>query len=182
LNKRRRIDDFLNSKNTKEFIATLENTLSQGEISPMAKNDIIKKHGGSNTSNGREKNEIWVHPFLFIKAAMWVNPRFEVEVIKYVYDNLISLRCDAGDNYSQLMKRVYGFSDCDFGKVAIALNWVVFNEHCKQRRDWGTVEQMRDLRQLENTLCSMIDTNLVNSQMELINVLRKMYDNKYRKF
>lgn len=101
LNKRRRLDDFLNSKNTKEFIATLENTLAQGEISPMAKNEIIKKHGGSNTSNGREKNEIWVHPFLFIKAAMWVNPRFEVEVIKYVYDNLISLRCDAGDNYGR---------------------------------------------------------------------------------
>ena len=113
---------------------------------------------------------------------MFINPKFEVQVIKFVYDELISLRCDAGDNYTQLMKRVYGFADCDFGKVAIAINWVVFNEHCKQRRDSGTLEQIKELKQLENTLCSMIDTGLVNSQIELIEVLRKMYDNKYRKF
>ena len=113
---------------------------------------------------------------------MWINPSFELQVIKFVFDELISLRCDAGDNYSQLMKRVYGFTDCDFSKVAVALNWVVFNEHCKQRRDCGTVEQMRDLRQLEKALCLMIDTNLINSQMELIHVLRKIYNDKYRKF
>ena len=181
-NKRRRLDDFLNSKNTKEFVSVLSKSLAQGEISPMANLEVIKKNKGSNTSNGRSQDEVWVHPFLFIKAAMWVNPTFEVQVIKFVYDELISLRCDAGDNYTQLMKMVYGFTDCDFGKVAIAINWVVFNEHCKQRRDSGTLEQIKELKQLENTLCSMIDTGLVNSQMELINVLRKMYDNKYRKF
>ena len=148
----------------------------------MGINDVVKYDKGVHTSKGRTPDKVWMHPYLFLKFSLWINTKFEVQVIKFIYDELISLRCDAGDNYSQLMKRVYGFTDCDFGKVAIALNWVVFNEHCKQRRDWGTVEQMRDLRQLENTLCSMIDTNLVNSQMELINVLRKMYDNKYRKF
>lgn len=181
-NKRRRLDDFLNSKNTKEFIATLEASLVSGEISPNLDLQVVKFKKGLYSKSGRTIDQIWVHPFLFIKAAMWVNPRFEVEVIKYVYDNLISLRCDAGDNYGKLMRKVYGFTDCDFGKVAIAMNWVVFNEHCKQRRDRGTVEQMKDLRQLEYTLCSMIETGLISSQMELIKVLRKMYDNKYRKF
>ena len=80
-NKRRRLDDFLNSKNTKEFVSVLSKSLAQGEISPMANLEVIKKNKGSNTSNGRSQDEVWVHPFLFIKAAMWVNPTFEVQVI-----------------------------------------------------------------------------------------------------
>ena len=179
------IKDFLDQKKVKDFIQYLQDDLrsqAQPQKGGMDEIQIIKYDKGNNSSNGRLADKVWMHPYLFLKFSLWINTKFEVQVIKFIYDELISLRCDAGDNYSQLMKRVYGFTDCDFGKVAIALNWVVFNEHCKQRIDWGTVEQMRDLRQLENTLCSMIDTNLVNSQMELINVLRKMYDNKYRKF
>ena len=181
-NIRRRWDKFKDNKNTKSFIETLTFELAKGQKRPMGDIRLIKEIGGSNTSKGKTSGEIWVHPYLFIKFAMYLNPRFEVQVIKFVYDELISLRCDAGDNYTHLMKRVYGFTDCDFGRVAIAINWVVFNEHCKQRRDSGNLAQIKELRQLESTLCSMIDTGLVSSQMELIEVLRKMYDNKYRKF
>ena len=181
-NKRRRLDDFMNSKKTKEFIETLKNDLTYGEKSPKVNNELIKVSKGKYDGFGRPTSDIYVHPFLFIKAAMWINPSFEVQVIKFVYDNLISLRIDAGDNYVRLMKKVYGFQDCDFGRVAIAMNWVVFNEHCKQRRDWSSVEQAQELKQLESTLCSMIDTGLVNSQMELMQVIRKMYEVKYRKF
>lgn len=179
------IKDFLDQRKVKDFIQYLQDDLrlqAQPQKGDMVETQIIKYDRGNNSSNGRIADKVWMHPYLFIKFALWINTKFEVQVIKFVYDNLISLRCDAGDNYSQLMKRIYGFTDCDFGKVAIAMNWVVFNEHCKQRRDWGTVEQMKELRQLECTLCSMIETGLVNSQMELIEVLRKMYDNKYRKF
>ena len=168
--------------NTKQFIKALEADLSNGTIGPKADNQLVKYVKGKYTAVGRTPDEVWAHPFIFLKFAMFINPKFEVQVIKFVFDELISLRCDAGDNYTQLMKRVYGFADCDFGKVAIAINWVVFNEHCKQRRDSGTLEQMKELKQLEGTLCSMIDTGLVSSQIELIEVLRKMYDNKYRKF
>ena len=168
-NSRRRLDKFMESPNTKSFIAALKNDLSNGQKRPNLDYQLVKYKKGSYSSSGRTPDEVWAHPFIFLKFAMFLNPKFEVQVIKFVYDELISLRCDAGDNYIQLMKRVYGFPDCDFSKVAVALNWVAFNEHCKQRRDCGTVEQMRDLRQLEKTLCLMIDTNLVNSQMELVN-------------
>lgn len=181
-NVRRRWDKFKYNKNTKEFIETLSIELSKGQKRPMADIRLIKEVRAVNTSNGKTSGEIWVHPYLFIKFAMYLNPKFEVQVIKFVYDELISLRCNAGDNYIQLMKRVYGFNDCDFGRVAIAINFIVFNEHSKQRRDCGTVAQTQELKQLEATLCSMIDTGLVSSQMELIQVLRKMYEVKYRKF
>lgn len=31
----------------------------------------------------------WMHPILFVKFAMWLNPRFEVQVIKFVYDQML---------------------------------------------------------------------------------------------
>lgn len=178
---RRDMDRFLNSQKTKEFIKALEHELAISQKCEIADIQVVKygKHGYSNSN---VKNDIYFHPYLFLKFAMWINSDFEVQVIKFVYDELISLRNDAGDNYTKLMQKVYGFSDCDFSQVAIAMNWVVFNEHCKQRRDSGSVDQMKELRQLESTLCSMIDTGLVNSQVELITVLRKMYEVKYRKF
>jgi len=179
------MNDFFEQKKVKEFIKCLVSDLSndaQPQNWGTAKKEVVKYDKGSNTSKGRTSDKVWMHPYLFIKFAMWINTSFEVQVIKFVFDELISLRCDAGDNYTHLMKRVYGFTDCDFGRVAIAINWVVFNEHCKQRRDSGNLAQIKELRQLESTLCSMIDTGLVSSQMELIEVLRKMYDNKYRKF
>lgn len=35
-----------------------------------------------------EDGEVWMHPSLFIKFAMWLDPKFELDVIKTVYDNL----------------------------------------------------------------------------------------------
>ena len=179
------IKDFLEQKKVQRFIKSLQAELddkAQPQKWGMGKSQVIIYENGRNTPNGKTANRVWMHPYLFIKFAMWISPDFELQVIKFTYDELISLRNDAGDNYTKLMQRVYGFSDCDFSQVAIAMNWVVFNEHCKQRRDSGSVDQMKELRQLESTLCSMIDTGLVNSQMELIQVLRKMYEIKYRKF
>lgn len=33
---------------------------------------------------------------------MWINPKFEVKVIKFAFDELIKYRNDAGDNYKLL--------------------------------------------------------------------------------
>lgn len=35
-----------------------------------------------------EDGEMWMHPYLFTKFAMWLDPKFELDVIKTVYDNL----------------------------------------------------------------------------------------------
>ena len=67
----------------------------------MGINDVVKYDKGVHTSNGRTSDKVWMHPYLFIKFAMWINSTFEVQVIKFVFDELISLRCDAGDNYGR---------------------------------------------------------------------------------
>ena len=44
----------------------------------------------------------WMHPYLFVKFAMWLSPKFELQIIKWVYDNLIETRNQAGDFYKEM--------------------------------------------------------------------------------
>lgn len=87
---KKEVTKFFENENTKEFIDALmieENLNTQNS----AYLKIRGKHGGT-----------WMHPILFVKFAMWLNPRFEVQVIKFVYDQMIAYRNEAGDAYKEL--------------------------------------------------------------------------------
>lgn len=49
----------------------------------------------------------WMHPILFIDFAMWINPSFKYDVLKFVYDELIKFRNLAGDAYPRMCAAVY---------------------------------------------------------------------------
>jgi len=81
-NTRRRLDDFLNSSTTKRFMKALKADLSNGEISPLTEIEILKIGNSSFSKSSRKIKEVWVHPYLFLKFALWINNKFEVQVIK----------------------------------------------------------------------------------------------------
>lgn len=81
--KKKDLDDFFNNKNIKEFIEALmdeENLHTQNSA-------YVKSRARSDRGGGT-----WMHPILFVKFAMWLNPRFEVQVIKFVYDQILKYR------------------------------------------------------------------------------------------
>lgn len=123
-----------------------------------------------------------MHPYLFIKFAMWLNPRFEVQVIKFVYDELIKNRHLAGDNYNVLTSAIATLPDSDYKQVAVAIQWIVFNRTGKNLRQSATQEQLREISEIEHSLAFSINMGFVKNNMELISLLRKMYNDKYRKF
>src|SRR5690606_15811952 len=88
-----RIDDFLRLDSTTSFIDALRDDFDNAEDSRYLQPYLSTrgKNGGT-----------WMHPYLFIDFAMWVNPKFKVQVIKFVYDELIKYRHNAGDNYKLL--------------------------------------------------------------------------------
>ena len=108
-NSEKKINKYLSMQKTKDFIFEIESNLHMANL-PHADYRAVKKIVGRSTHGGRTADEIWLHPFVFLDMCMWLEPKFKVQVIKFVYDELISLRCNAGDNYIQLMKRVYGFN------------------------------------------------------------------------
>lgn len=172
--KKKEIKDYLDNKATKEFLSALiqEENLN-GENSPYL------------TSRGKYSGGTWMHPIMFIDFAMWLNPAFKVKVIKFVYDQMLKYRNDAGDAYRELSSAINSIVPNTFmpqamRKIGEALNYVVFNEHEQMLRNKkGSEESMRELFELERRLAENINDGLINNFEQAITFLRKRYANKY---
>ena len=125
-----------------------------------------------------------MHPILFIKFAMWLNPRFEVQVIKFVYDQMIQYRNDAGDAYRELSAAVMKIVPRDYmpkamRKIGEALNWIIFNQHEKMLRNkHGNEEAQRELFQLEKKVADLINEGFIQSFDSLIVYLRNQWNRR----
>ena len=134
-NPRRDMSKYLSSPKTIEFINTIKSKSQNSEVGDYQV--VIRKHGKSMKEGGRSKDEIYMHPYLFLDFAMWINPSFKYDVLKFVSDQMIEYRNMAGDSYQKLAKAVLSIcgnrnSYNTMKKVAEALNYIVFNENKKR--------------------------------------------------
>lgn len=171
--KKKDIDDFFANKGTSLFIEALlvEETLG-GEREAFLKSR--GKNGGT-----------WMHPILFVKFAMWLNPRFEVQVIKFVYDHMIEYRNEAGDAYKELCTAISkivgrGFLRVAISNIAKAINWVVFNNHeAMIRNKEGVEDKMKELFSAEKTVAMLINDGFLSSYEGVVKYLRKKWSEKW---
>lgn len=180
-NSKRELRKFLESPKTIQFVNEIE---LESPIDKMRLGEnkafFIKK--GRNTAKGRTHDETWMHPYLFIDFAMWLNPRFKLSVIKFVYDQLIEQRNDAGDNYKSLSSSLTKLKGYSFQEVAKALQWIVYNQNGKNLRQTATQQQLQEINDIQKKLSFAIDMNYISSYTQLMDEMRKLYNNKYLKF
>ncbi len=170
--KRKDLDDFFATKNNKEFISALieEENLNGENSAYLASRG---KNGGT-----------WMHPILFVKFAMWLNPQFEVKVIKFVYDEMIKYRNEAGDAYKELSAAIYTIVDKSqmpsrMAEVSKGINYVVFGEHRNMiRNDKGTEQDQRKLYEMERKVASLINDGFLKDHGQVMNYLRKKYQER----
>lgn len=187
-NEQRKMDEFLLAKRTGDFIDALiteERECGLGENSPKIDNQVVKRTKVKESGKaGRPREQVWMHPFLFTKFAMWINPRFEVKVIRFVYDEMIRYRNDAGDAYKELSSAVMTIVPNDFmpkamKKVGEALNWIVFNSHEKMLRNkHGDEVKQRELYQLEKKVADLISEGFISDYETLLKYLRVQYQKR----
>jgi len=160
---KKELKSFFKLKNTHEFIDELikEENLNGYDSTHLK---VRGKYGGT-----------WMTPILFVKFAMWINPRFEVQVIKFVYDQLIEFRNDAGDNYKELSSSVQKFIDINYPIMAKGLNHIVFGKHKKGIRQEATTAQLTSLNDLQKKLAFAIDMGYIKSFDELLSEMRRLY-------
>jgi hypothetical protein len=176
-NSKKEISKFFENQNTKSFLEVLE----KEEILHTQNFAYVK----SKASRGKNVGT-WMHPYLFIKFAMWLNPKFEYQVIKFVYDELIKYRHDAGDNYILLTKAIAKIVSKPFLHVAIqniarAINHIVFNTHYSGIRNAEASEEtLRNLSNLEFKLSELINEGFITDYDQTISYLRKQWNNKYQ--
>ena len=179
--KKKTVEDFLSLSNTKEFI----DELSLTDDCRKADNQLFMKSKGKMTINGRTPDKIWMHPYLFIKFSMWINPRFEVAVIKFVYDELIKFRNEAGDAYKELASAIVKITPkkeipTAMTEVAQALNYVILNRHEREVRNQMDEKQMREMVKLEQEVALLVNVGHLKTVEALINYLRGKWRTKYQ--
>lgn len=168
--KKKDMDDFFNNKGTKDFICVLKE-----EENLHSQNSAYLK---SKASRG-ENAGTWMHPYLFIKFAMWLNPKFEYHVIKFVYDQLIPHRKLSGDFYSHLCSLLAKFPETDYKMVGKILNYVVFNSHEKELRNKATPDQQKDLQQVTRDACKYIEMGFINSFAQFVHTMRVEWNKRH---
>jgi hypothetical protein len=179
----KKITNFIALSQTKEFIDELiKDTESHGQISYLGESQAVMVKKGRNTKKGKTADVVWYHPFLFLKFAMWLNPRFELHVIKFVYDQLIDYRHEAGDNYSGLTNSIQQFKGADYRRMAKGLNWIVFNRHERGIRNTATAEQLKNLVDLQKQLAFSVDMGYIETFDSLIAEMIKIYRSKWNSF
>jgi len=160
--KQKDLSDFWDNKGTDTFIEALENELlnSNTANSPYLKTYETTRGNGGGT---------WMHPYLFVKFAMWLSPELEVKIIKWVYDNLIEYRNQAGDYYREMCEAIaekykeFYESNPDplvFVKEAQILNSLVFGKSDTNQRNEATPEQLSLMNHLQLANIKMIKQGL----------------------
>lgn len=175
----RKMDNYFNSEKTKEFI----NTIMDRENLHTPKMVYVK----SRASRG-DKSGTWMSPILFLDFAMYINPSFKYDAIRFIYDKMIEYRNKAGDAYKLLATNVQKVVDANFMPIAMrrigeAINWIIFNCHEKDLRNkFGSEEKQNELYQFEIKVATLIDEGFITSYDELIKYLRSQYARRNKPF
>lgn len=166
--------EYWSNKSTKEFIEEIEKDLFLNignspylENNMKSENNPIIVNKCYETKRGKG-GSTWMHPYLFVDFAMWLSPQFKLQIIKWVYDNLIDFRNQAGDYYKEMCevicKKYEQFykekpNYLVYIKEANFINSLVYNEYKGGMRNELTEEELKLLNQLQK-----INIKLINSE------------------
>lgn len=170
---KKELKDYFGNKATQEFIKALaEEENLKGEKSPYLASR--GKNGGT-----------WGHPLLFIDFAMWLNPAFKVKVLKFVSDQMLSYRNEAGEAYKMLASAVSNIVPKNsireyMETIAKGLNWIIVGRHDKMvRNEYGTEEKQKEYFLLEKQVAMLINDGFLKTGDEVVNYLRTKFQKKF---
>lgn len=180
-NDTRDLDNFWKSTNLTELMSEIaENELGFKSVDFTELKNVL-----SVTSRGKYTGGTWMNPILFLKFAMYLNTRFEYHVLKFVSDQMINFRKNAGDAYKDLSTAVSTLVSKEFMSSAMArvskgINVLVFGEHYPAiRNDKGIETLQLELFELERKLAELINDGFIKSYDELIRYMLRKYYEKY---
>lgn len=157
---------------TQEFVSTI---MQRENLKERKSVFIIGRGKGGGT---------WMHPLLFIDFAMWINPSYRYDVLRFVFDQMLKFRNDAGEAYKEMSAAIATIVDKNLmqqamKKVAEAINYIVFAAHYPNiRNDHGSEDEMRELFELERRIANAINDGFISDFDSLIRWLRQVWSRK----
>lgn len=178
---KRELDNFWKSTNLDKLMSEI----AENELDFKSVEFTDLKNALSVTTRGKANGGTWMHPILYIKFAMYLSPRFEYHVLKFVSDELLRYRNDAGDAYREMCAAIKKIVKPDFLQIAIpkvaqALNHIVFGKHEHELRNKQADESTaKELFELERDVAKLINYDFIRNYDQLIQYLRKLWLKKY---
>lgn len=173
---KKELKDYFNNKATQEFVKALADEENlHGDKSPYVKSKARLDRGGGT----------WGHPLLFIDFAMWLNPHFKVKVLKFVSDQMLTYRNEAGDAYKQLSSAMSKICTPHQMKrympiLGKGINYIVAGRHEHQlRNEYGTEEKQKEYFELEKQVAMLVNEGFLRTPEDVANYLRRKFQNKY---
>lgn len=178
----RRLDKFWDVTNLDKLMSEI----AENELNFKSPNFGDLKNALSKACRGKKNGGTWMHPILFIKFAMYLSPRFEYHVLKFVSDEMIRYRNEAGDAYKEMSFQVQSISPAGvpfpdvIRGVSKAVNIVVYGKHERMiRNKVGEEGKVRELLELERDIAKMIKRKFIKNLVELRAFLLQEYRERH---
>ena len=178
--KQRKMNNFLDKKETKEFIEELTKDMQNTHLPKMADGDyqVVTITKGKITKNGRTEDSVWMHPLLFIDFAMYINPRFKVQVLKFVQDQLIITRNNIADQHKKwkcYMSKIGCVEPIDYANNQKVFNTACLGFHKNGVRDYLDQEQLTDMMMQETLVYQLIDIGAITDKNSFYQYCKKLF-------
>lgn len=160
----KQLNNYWKSQPTKDFIASL----ARSEDCAPKDLTVSKrgKYGGT-----------WAHPLIFVDICMWLSPDFKVAALKIVYDHLLELRDQSGDEYKALCRAM---SDkkmithkWDYARVANEITDDILGDTTSGAWDNATEKQLHDRYDVETFITNAINAGFIKDLNTVIKTIKK---------
>ena len=147
------LQTWVNTQSTQEFIAELNKNFG----------GVVKTKRGADGGT-------WLHPYLAIDLALYISPKFKVEVYGWLYDELLKYRNFSGDSYKKMCGSIY---DRTSSKSTFPRDISKLAEHIRIEcgvKDWQTAteKQLRLRDRIHENIALLVE--VMNNINEAIRV------------
>lgn len=158
-----------------------DNAATKEFLTALLKEENLKERDSVLLQTRGKNGGTWMHPLAFLDFAMWLNPSFKVKVLKFVADQMLFYRNEAGEAYKRLASAISKIVKPEHMKDAMrqtaeGLNWCIFNNHKSAlRNEHGTEENQRKLFELERLVATLIEDGFIKTHEDMMEYLRKQW-------
>ncbi len=162
------------------YITQKEISAFYGNMAKIGAIKVLKSLGAYSTKGRGANRKVYTDPYIFVAVSMWINPEFKAKVIKWVGDQLIVGRIEAGKNFIRLtdsiqLKIVPTLTGKEkntiYSRCAMLLNKKVFGVHDKNLRQLASREELAKLRDLEIEVSTLVNVGHLKSYSDIDNYL-----------
>lgn len=153
----------LNPRSGKTLMQYFATATTQDFLEELIQRDRVSAAEVVVTTKGRN-GVTWVHPYIMIDLAMWLDASFKVKVLDWVYDNLTMFRDMAGDEFKDLTATIKEVLQPE-------KHWAYTNEVRLLQglvgvdsgsRNTATPEQLKNLAALQNADIKLLKSGVID--------------------